>query len=117
MLFDEGSATVLHCSWLALQYENKIVKETPEGGEASDRGCADREAGATFGAEVFWSLILTCLTESTGFSVTISGYRRAVYRPPHPCARSDARGYSRCEFDMRGSQGIIERREAEVAEP
>src|SRR3954470_10636435 len=81
MLFEERSATVLHCSWLALQYKNKIATETPQGGQASDGGCPDREAGATFGAEVFWSLILTWLDASTGSSVTISGCRRAVYRP------------------------------------
>ena len=43
----------------SLQYKNKIATETPQGGEASDGGCPDGEAGATFGAEVFWSLIFT----------------------------------------------------------
>ena len=71
----------------------KIATETPQGGEASDRSCPDREAGATFGAEVFWSLILPGLIAPTGSSVTISGCRRGVYRSPHPCARSDARGH------------------------
>src|SRR3954466_4822467 len=82
MLFEEGSATVLHCSWLALQYKNKIATETPQGGGASDRGCPDREAGATFGAEVFWSLILTG-PDRAYLAVKISGaaVRRGV-RPP-----------------------------------
>ena len=37
----------------------KLPQKPRKAGQAFDGGCPDREAGATFGAEVFWSLILT----------------------------------------------------------
>ena len=54
------------------RFTTKIMYRPPHSCARSSSG--DREGGATFGAEVFWSLILPGLTAPTGSSMT--GCRR-----------------------------------------